>query len=194
VPLRAEVRSRVRHHGRVLRCGRPVSNFIWPLTPPRAATEADLARIVQFNRTETTFPDNVTLQELIEAQIDKHSFGRQLPDRVRGRPGDSSASHTRQWYYCSRGRAERASSGRGADHIRHGAGHRHRVETGACRDPPWTAPRKVVPCSLPSAARRPAPSSRRLTRGCESLLCTGPSSSLRTTAFFTPETTRLLFV
>ena len=39
----------------------------------QAATEADLARIAQFNRTETTFPDNVTLQELIEAQIDKHS-------------------------------------------------------------------------------------------------------------------------
>ena len=41
---------------------------------PRAATEADLVRIVQFNRTETTFPDHVTLQELIEAQIDKNSF------------------------------------------------------------------------------------------------------------------------
>jgi D-alanine--poly(phosphoribitol) ligase subunit 1 len=41
--------------------------------PPHAATEADLARIVQFNRTETTFPDNVTLQELIEAQIDTHA-------------------------------------------------------------------------------------------------------------------------
>jgi surfactin family lipopeptide synthetase A len=39
-----------------------------------AATQVDLARIAQFNRTETTFPDNVTLQELIEAQIDKHSF------------------------------------------------------------------------------------------------------------------------
>src|SRR2546426_5091315 len=42
--------------------------------PPPAATEADLARIAQFNRTETTFPDDVTLQELIEAQMDKHSF------------------------------------------------------------------------------------------------------------------------
>jgi D-alanine--poly(phosphoribitol) ligase subunit 1 len=41
--------------------------------PPRAVLEGDLARIAQFNRTETTFPDNVTLQELIEAQIDKHS-------------------------------------------------------------------------------------------------------------------------
>ena len=39
----------------------------------QAATEADLARIAQFNRTETTFPDNVTLQELIEAQIDTHA-------------------------------------------------------------------------------------------------------------------------
>ncbi len=45
-----------------------------PAHPSRAATQADLARIAQFNRTETTFPDNVTLQELIEAQIDKHSF------------------------------------------------------------------------------------------------------------------------
>src|SRR6266853_7201 len=40
---------------------------------PRAVTEADLARIAQFNHPETTFPDNVTLQELIEAQVDKHS-------------------------------------------------------------------------------------------------------------------------
>jgi amino acid adenylation domain-containing protein len=39
----------------------------------QAATEDDLARIVQFNRTETTFPDNVTLQELIEAQVDTHA-------------------------------------------------------------------------------------------------------------------------
>ena len=38
-----------------------------------AATAVDLARIVQFNRTETAFPDDVTLQELVEAQIDKHS-------------------------------------------------------------------------------------------------------------------------
>ena len=40
---------------------------------PHAATEADLARIVHFNRTEAAFPDNVTLQELIEAQIDTHA-------------------------------------------------------------------------------------------------------------------------
>src|SRR6267143_469881 len=39
----------------------------------QAATEADLARIVQFNRTEATFPDKVTLQELIEAQIAAHA-------------------------------------------------------------------------------------------------------------------------
>lgn len=39
----------------------------------RVATEADLAKIAQFNRTETTFPDDVTLQELIEAQVDRHS-------------------------------------------------------------------------------------------------------------------------
>src|SRR5882762_860859 len=56
---------------------------------PRAATEADLARIAQFNRTETTFPDNVTLQELFEAQIAKHSFGTAMlyeHDRVVGLP------------------------------------------------------------------------------------------------------------
>jgi len=35
----------------------------------RAATHADLARIAGFNRTETAFPDDVTLQELIEAQV-----------------------------------------------------------------------------------------------------------------------------
>ena len=39
---------------------------------PRAATAADLARIAQFNHTQTPFPDDVTLQELIEAQIDTH--------------------------------------------------------------------------------------------------------------------------
>jgi D-alanine--poly(phosphoribitol) ligase subunit 1 len=42
---------------------------------PDVATEVDLARIAQFNRTEMPFPDNVTLQALIEAQIDKHSSG-----------------------------------------------------------------------------------------------------------------------
>jgi surfactin family lipopeptide synthetase A len=43
--------------------------------PSRAVTEGDLEKIVRFNLTETTFPDNVTLQELIEAQIDRHSAG-----------------------------------------------------------------------------------------------------------------------
>ena len=57
--------------------------------PPRAATEADLARIVQFNRTEAAFPDNITLQELIEAQIEKHLFGTAVlceHDKVFGAP------------------------------------------------------------------------------------------------------------
>src|SRR5438046_4387841 len=57
--------------------------------PPRAATEADLARIDQFNRTEAAFPDNVHLQELIEAQIGKHSFGTAVlcdHDKVFGVP------------------------------------------------------------------------------------------------------------
>ena len=35
-------------------------------------TASDLARIARFNRTETAFPDNVTLQELIEAQVAKN--------------------------------------------------------------------------------------------------------------------------
>jgi len=39
----------------------------------RVATGVDLEKIARFNRTETPFPDNVTLQQLIEAQIDKHS-------------------------------------------------------------------------------------------------------------------------
>ena len=43
------------------------------MPPGPAATEADLEKIARFNRTETPFPDDVTLQELIEAQIDKHS-------------------------------------------------------------------------------------------------------------------------
>src|SRR5687768_2958266 len=41
--------------------------------PIPAATADDLAKIAQFNRTDTPFPDNVTLQELIEARIEKHS-------------------------------------------------------------------------------------------------------------------------
>jgi len=40
---------------------------------PLADTETDLARIAQFNSTEFPFPNNVTLQELIEAQVHKHS-------------------------------------------------------------------------------------------------------------------------
>src|SRR5256886_14398591 len=43
--------------------------------PPHAASAADLARIAQFNHTETPFPDDVTLPQLIEAQLDKHSAG-----------------------------------------------------------------------------------------------------------------------
>jgi len=40
----------------------------------RAVTEGDLARIAQFNRTQAPFPDDVTLQELIEARVDQHSL------------------------------------------------------------------------------------------------------------------------
>src|SRR5467141_3223444 len=40
----------------------------------RAVTESDLARIAQFNRTQAPFPDDVTLQELIEARVDQHSL------------------------------------------------------------------------------------------------------------------------
>jgi non-ribosomal peptide synthetase component F len=39
---------------------------------PLVATEADLASIAQFNRTEMPFPDSVPLQALIEAQTAKH--------------------------------------------------------------------------------------------------------------------------
>ena len=42
-------------------------------TASRAATKADLEKIAQFNRTEKAFPDNATIQELIEVQIEKHS-------------------------------------------------------------------------------------------------------------------------
>jgi surfactin family lipopeptide synthetase A len=55
----------------------------------RTATDADLAQIVQFNRTETKFPDHLTLQELIEAQIDQHLFGTAVicdHDKVAGVP------------------------------------------------------------------------------------------------------------
>ena len=56
---------------------------------PRIATAADLARIAQFNRTETPFPDSVTLQELIDAQMARRA--RELAvicdhDKVLGAP------------------------------------------------------------------------------------------------------------
>lgn len=44
------------------------------LSSPATATAADLAKIAQFNRTEAAYPDNFTLPELIEAQIDRHSL------------------------------------------------------------------------------------------------------------------------
>jgi amino acid adenylation domain-containing protein len=56
---------------------------------PRIATEADLARIAEFNRTEMPFPDNVTLQTLIEAQIAKHADDTAVicdHDKVLGTP------------------------------------------------------------------------------------------------------------
>ena len=40
---------------------------------PPGATAADLVRIAEFNRTDAPFPDNVTLQELIEAQVERHA-------------------------------------------------------------------------------------------------------------------------
>jgi D-alanine--poly(phosphoribitol) ligase subunit 1 len=39
----------------------------------RAATKADLEKIAQFNNTEKAFPHNATIQELIEAQVEKYS-------------------------------------------------------------------------------------------------------------------------
>src|SRR5882672_8541346 len=41
--------------------------------PARIVKEGDLVTIAQFNHTETAFPDNVTLQELMQKQIDKHA-------------------------------------------------------------------------------------------------------------------------
>ena len=41
--------------------------------PAAAATAVDLARIAEFNRTEATFPDDVTIQELIEAQMQRRA-------------------------------------------------------------------------------------------------------------------------
>lgn len=40
-------------------------------TLPRVATSADLEKIARFNRTEKSFPREATIQELIEAQIEK---------------------------------------------------------------------------------------------------------------------------
>ena len=39
---------------------------------PRAATEAELQRIAEFNRTAAEYPDNATLNDLIDAQIARH--------------------------------------------------------------------------------------------------------------------------
>ncbi len=39
-------------------------------TPAGAATQADLEKIAQFNRTNRAFPDRATIQELIEEQIE----------------------------------------------------------------------------------------------------------------------------
>src|SRR5687768_5339494 len=49
------------------------ARFHMPAHLPCGATETDLAKIAGFNRTQTTFPDHVTLQELIQMQIDKHA-------------------------------------------------------------------------------------------------------------------------
>jgi len=57
--------------------------------PPPIAGETDLERIAEFNRTETTFPDNVTLQELIEAQFARHASDTAVicdHDKVLGAP------------------------------------------------------------------------------------------------------------
>jgi amino acid adenylation domain-containing protein len=43
------------------------------VAPLRAATKADLEKIAEFNRTDATFPNNVTIQQLIEARIDSYS-------------------------------------------------------------------------------------------------------------------------
>ncbi len=40
-------------------------------TSPRFATQADLEKIARFNSTEHAFPDQVSIQELIEAQVEK---------------------------------------------------------------------------------------------------------------------------
>jgi D-alanine--poly(phosphoribitol) ligase subunit 1 len=40
-----------------------------------AAGKADVDRIARFNRTERAFPDNVTVQQLIEAEVDRRPLG-----------------------------------------------------------------------------------------------------------------------
>src|ERR1700680_4524063 len=42
---------------------------------PRIASQADLERIAEFNRTETPFPDHATLQGLIEARFAECASG-----------------------------------------------------------------------------------------------------------------------
>src|SRR5437667_12852943 len=63
--------------------------------PPRVATAADLARIAQFNRTETPFPDNVTLQALID-ELGRASCRERAENW--GGAGASSARRQRQEY------------------------------------------------------------------------------------------------
>lgn len=56
---------------------------------PPVATAADLLTIAQFNRTDAPFPDNVTLQELIEAQVERRAGDTAIicdHDRVAGVP------------------------------------------------------------------------------------------------------------
>jgi non-ribosomal peptide synthetase component F len=43
-----------------------------PALPSAHATDVDLARIAQFNRTDAPFPDDVTLHELLEAAALRH--------------------------------------------------------------------------------------------------------------------------
>jgi surfactin family lipopeptide synthetase A len=55
----------------------------------RSATQADLATIARFNRTETPFPDNVAVQQLIEAQVERQASGAAVVcdhDRSLGAP------------------------------------------------------------------------------------------------------------
>ncbi len=59
------------------------------VTSVRAATDADLRKIAQFNGTEKAFPDDVTIQELLEPRIDKYSSATAViceHDKVFGLP------------------------------------------------------------------------------------------------------------